>query len=322
MLDAVQIVGGLVLLYFGAEWLVGGASRLAASFGVRPLLVGLTVVAYGTSAPELVVGISAATGGQGGLALGNVIGSNVANLGLILAMAALISPPAIDASLRRRELPALLVATALIPLTLLDGMVARWEAAGLLLLGVSYTTWMVRSARAESAVVSEAAAMASVADSAGLGAVPARGRLKLAGLIVLGLALLVGGGHFLVEGAVGVARSFGLSDRLIGLTIVAVGTSLPEVATSVIAAIRGHSDIAVGNVVGSNIFNVVLILGASGLVGSIDAPLATITLDLVALGLLTGLAGIVIATRHHVSRLEGVLLLLGYVAFLVTLVLA
>jgi cation:H+ antiporter len=322
MLDAVQIAGGLVLLYFGAEWLVGGASRLAVSFGVRPLLVGLTVVAYGTSAPELVVGISAATGGQGGLALGNVIGSNVANLGLILAVAALICPPAIDASLRRRELPALLVATALVPLTLLDGFVAPWEAVGLLALGAGYTGWMVRGARAESHAASEAAEMGRVADTAGRGSVPTRGRGRLAVLIVFGLALLVAGGHLLVEGAVGVARSLGLSDRLIGLTIVAVGTSLPELATSVIAAVRGHSDIAVGNVVGSNIFNVVLILGASGLFGSVHAPLHTVALDLVALGLLTGLAGLVIATRQRVSRLEGVLLLLGYIAFLITLVVA
>jgi cation:H+ antiporter len=320
MLDTVQVVVGLALLYFGAEWLVGGASRLAASFGVRPLLVGLTVVAYGTSAPELVVGIGAATGGQGGLALGNVIGSNIANLGLILAAAALISPPLIDPSLRRRELPALVLATALIPLTLIDGTVQHWDAAGLLLLGTGYTAWMVRGARAEGRASSDADEMARAADQAGLGTVPNRGRLRLGGVVLLGLVVLIGGGHLLVEGAVGLARTLGLSDRLIGLTIVAIGTSLPELATSVIAAVRGHSDIAVGNVVGSNIFNVVLILGASGLAGSVGAPLSTLVLDMVVLCLLTGFAAIVVATRQRVSRLEGVLLLLGYVAFLVALV--
>jgi cation:H+ antiporter len=139
-------------------------------------------------------------------------------------------------------------------------------------------------------------------------------------VVLLGLVVLIGGGHLLVEGAVGLARTLGLSDRLIGLTIVAIGTSLPELATSVIAAVRGHSDIAVGNVVGSNIFNVVLILGASGLAGSVGAPLSTLVLDMVALGLLTGFAAIVVATRLRVSRLDGVLLLLGYVAFLVALV--
>jgi cation:H+ antiporter len=152
--------------------------------------------------------------------------------------------------------------------------------------------------------------------------VPESGRLRLAGLILLGLALLVTGGNLLVEGAVGIARVLGMSDRLIGLTIIAVGTSLPELATSVIAAARGHSDIAVGNVVGSNIFNVLLILGASGVVGTVRAPLAGLGFDLVALGTMTALAGLVVATRKRVSRLEATLLLLGYVAFLIALIAA
>jgi cation:H+ antiporter len=322
MMDVVLLVAGLGLLYFGAEWLVGGASRLATSFGVRPLIVGLTVVAYGTSSPELVVGISAAARGEGAIALGNVIGSNVANIGLILAAAALIRPPSIDRSLRRRELPVLLIATALIPVALLDAIVRPWEGAVLLLLGAAYTAWMVRGARGDRSLEQEAVQMAAAADRAALGAVPQRGRLRLAGVALLGLAGLVVGGHLLVVGAVGLARILGMSERLIGLTIVAIGTSLPELATSVIAATRGHSDIAVGNVVGSNIFNVLLIFGASGIVGTIAAPLATVTTDLVALGVMTGIAGVVIATRSRVSRLEATLLLLGYVAFLVALVAA
>jgi cation:H+ antiporter len=152
----VSLCFGLALLYFGAEWLVGSASRLAASFGVRPLVAGLTVVAYGTSSPELVVGIGAAARDQGGIALGNVIGSNVANIGPILALAALIRPPAIDRTLRRREVPVLLGTTALVPLILIDGAVERWEGAGLLILGALYTFWMVRSARGDPSVVKEA----------------------------------------------------------------------------------------------------------------------------------------------------------------------
>jgi cation:H+ antiporter len=322
VLDLACLICGLALLYWGAELLVGGASRLAASFGIRPLIVGLTVVAYGTSSPELVVGIGAAARDQGGIALGNVIGSNIANIGLILAVAALIRPPAIDVSLRRREVPVLLLTTALVPLVLLDGGLQLWEGVALLLLAAGYTVWMVVSSRGTQSLAHEAAEMATVADRASLGAVPERGRLRLVGVTLLGLVLLVGGGHLLVEGAVGIAKALGMSDRLIGLTIVAVGTSLPELATSVIAAVRGHSDIAVGNVVGSNVFNVLLILGASGMVGAVRAPLDSISLDLAVLAGMTILASIVILTRQRVSRLEGTLLLLGYVAFLFTLIIA
>ena len=321
MLDLIRLIGGLVLLYFGAELLVGGASRLAASFGIRPLIVGLTVVAYGTSAPELVVGIGAAARDQGGIALGNVIGSNIANIGLILAVAALIRPPVIDTSLRRREVPVLLVTTALVPLVLLGGGVQLWKGVVLLLLAAGYTAWMIRGSGGAPDPAGDAEAVARAADQAALGAVPARGRLRMVGVTLLGLLLLVGGGHLLVDGAVGIARALGMSDRIIGLTIVAVGTSLPELATSVIAAARGHSDIAVGNVVGSNIFNVLLILGASGVVGTIYAPLSAVSLDLSVLAGMTALAAFVIATRARVSRLEATVLLLGYVSFLVALVL-
>jgi cation:H+ antiporter len=322
MLDVVSLAGGLVLLYFGAEWLVAGAARLAASFGIAPLIVGLTVVAYGTSAPELVVGIGAALRGQGDIALGNVVGSNIANVGLILAVAALITPPRIDPSLARREVWVLLGVTALVPLVLLGGGVQWWDGAVLLACAIGYTVWMVRSARSEPAaeVAADVAVMADAADTAAPGGLP-RGRLALIGLAVAGLALLVAGGHFLVDGAVGIARTFGMSERVIGLTIVAIGTSLPELATAVIAAIRGHSDIAVGNVIGSNIFNVLLILGASSITSSIDADLSTIAVDLAVLGAMTIATAFVIRTRQQVSRPEAVVLLLGYVAFLSALAL-
>jgi len=319
MLDVAFLAGGLVLLYFGAEWLVGSAARLATSFGIRPLVVGLTVVAYGTSSPELVVGIGAAVRGQGDIALGNVIGSNIANIGLILACAALIRPPSIDAALRGRELPVLVLATALVPLLLIDGVVGLADGVGLVLLAIGYTVWMVRASRRPAA--DQAPHIAAAADEAALGSVPERGRLALVGFAILGLALLVAGGHFLVEGAVGIATRFGMSERVIGLTIVAIGTSLPELATSVIAAIRGHSDIAVGNVIGSNIFNVLLILGASGIAAPLEGELSSLAFDFCALGFMTVVAGLSIATRSRVSRLEGMLLLLVYVAFLSVLAL-
>lgn len=321
MVDFAMLAGGLVLLYFGAEWLVGGAARLAESFGVAPLVVGLTVVAYGTSSPELVVGIGAALRGQGEIALGNVVGSNVANIGLILAVAALITPPRIDPILAQREVWVLLGTTALVPLALLGGGVQWWDGAVLLTLAIAYTVWMVKSARLPIAQADhDVHVMAEIADAAAPGKMP-RSRAALAGISLAGLGLLVGGGHLLVEGAVGLARTFGMSERIIGLTIIAIGTSLPELATSVIAALRGHSDIAVGNVLGSNIFNVLLILGAASITRSIDADVSSIALDLVVLALMTAAAAIVIRTRQQLSRVEGLVLLLGYVAFLSALAL-
>lgn len=311
--DIGQLLIGLVALYFGAEWLVGGAAGLARSFGIQPLIVGLTVVAYGTSAPELVVGISAGLRDQGAIALGNVIGSNVANLGLILAVAALIRAPRVDRQIVVREIPVLLVATALVPLVLLDGEESRMEAASLLVLAVGYTVWMVVTSRrgtaAEAAEVAEEAAQA-------VGLERPRSRPTLVLLTTLGLATLVLGGHLLVEGAVGVARVAGLSDQVIGATIVAIGTSLPELATATIAAMRGHSDLAVGNVVGSNIFNVFLILGASGLAGRIHERPGDIAVELVAFAAMTAFAALAMATRRTVGRVEAVVLLVGYAVFL------
>jgi cation:H+ antiporter len=312
-LDIGQLVLGLALLYFGAEWLVGGAAGLARSYGIRQLIIGLTVVSYGTSAPELVVGVSASLRDQGAIALGNVIGSNVANFGLILAICALIRAPRVDRQIVVREIPVLLLATAAVPLVLLDGRVSITEAAGLLAFAVAYTVWMILTSRRGS---SEAAENIAEDAAQATGVEPPRGRRRMAGLTVLGLILLIGGGHLLVTGASGVARVAGLSDQLIGVTIVAIGTSLPELATCAIAAVRGHGDIAVGNVVGSNIFNVLLILGSAGLAGSIRLPIGELVIELVALGAITLLATLAMATRRTVGRVEAIVMLVGYVVFL------
>jgi cation:H+ antiporter len=318
-LDILQLLLGFALLYFGAEWLVGGAAGLARSLGIRQLVVGLTVVAYGTSSPELVVGISAGLRDQGAIALGNVIGSNIANIGLILAVCALIRAPRVDRQIVVRELPVMVVATALVVVVLLDGVLSGFEALALLAGALGYSAWMIWTSRRGS--VAEAAAVeADAVEASGLDDARPRSRRVLVISTLAGLVTLVAGGHFLVEGAIGVAREAGMSDQLIGLTIVAVGTSLPELATSVIAAIRGHGDIAVGNVVGSNIFNVLLILGASGLAGRVEAPLSALTVEIVALGTMTGLAALAMATRRTVGRLEALLLLGGYIAFLLALI--
>jgi cation:H+ antiporter len=204
----------------------------------------------------------------------------------------------------------LLVATAAVPLVLLDGRVSVLESSALLAVAAIYTSWMIVTSRRGTAAAADA-----VADDAAkaTGTERPRSRGRMGAQTVLGLALLIGGGHLLVTGAVGVARVAGLSDQMIGLTIVAIGTSLPELATSVIAALRGHGDIAVGNVVGSNIFNVLLILGASGLAGSIDTPMSELVIELVALGGMTLLAAVAMATRRTVGRLEAIVMLLGYV---------
>lgn len=306
------VIGGFAL-YIGAEWLVRGASGLATSLGVRPLVVGLTVVAYGTSTPELVVGIGSALSHQGAVALGNSIGSNIANLGLILGTTTLISPPKVDPSLRGRELPVLLAATALVPLVLLDGRISRIEAALLLTAALAYTAWLVRHSMVSARDLEVVEDLAEAA-----GAPKPRKRSMLILMSLVGMLALLGGGKLFVDGAVGVAHRLGMSDRIVGLTIVAVGTSLPELATSVIAALRGRSDLALGNVLGSNIFNVLLILGSAGLAGSIEQPLGALKIDLGTLGVLTGVAAFGIA-RARITRFLGALLLGGYAGFIALL---
>lgn len=321
MMDLVMLLGGGVLLYFGAEWLVAGASGLARALGVPQLLVGLTVVAYGTSAPEVVVSVKASLAGAGAIALGNVVGSNVANLGLILGLSALLMPARVDGALRRRELPVLALSTLAVPLVLWNDEVSRWEGLALLGAALAYSAWTIAGTRAQVVLAARATAaeLQVAADLAGAPTVTGRGKLALTAL--LGLGGLVLGGSLFVDGASGLARTFGLSERLIGLTIVAVGTSLPELATSLIAAWRGHSDIAVGNVVGSNIFNALLCLGSAAALGPIAAPLAAAAMDLVALGALTALGLFFMRGPRTISRLEGGVLLGGYVIFLMALVL-
>jgi cation:H+ antiporter len=312
----IQLIGGGLLLYLGAAWFVGGASALALALRVPQLLVGLTVVAYGTSAPEIIVGVQAARAGHGEVALGNVIGSNVANIGLILGVAALIRPARVDGALRRRELPVLALSAVVVPVLLLDGVVSRWEGGGLLLVAVGYTAWMVLSAQGAAAVATaklDATAAGEAADVAG--APKPIGALRAAATAAVGLAILLIGGHIFIDSAVSVARALGMSDRLVGLTIVAVGTSLPELVTSVIAARRGHSDLAVGNVVGSNIFNTFLCLGAAALAGSVGAPLLTLSVDLVGLLVMTALAAAFIRSERCISRREGGVALALYLAF-------
>lgn len=301
---------GVIALYFGAEWLVRGAAGLARVFGVSPLVVGLTVVSYGTSAPELAVSVVAALDGKSAIALGNVVGSNIANIGLILGITALIAPPLVEGSLARRELPTLLLATAAVPAILLDGVIGRIEGTLLTAGAIAFTLATLKWSRQSPENAAEEQPQE-----------PGDGKLRLAMIAAAGLGVLLVGGKVFVGGAVGLALALGMSERVVGLTVVAVGTSLPELAASLVAALRGHSELAVGNVVGSNVFNVFLILGLTSLVRPIEGALHAMTLDLGVMGALTVLCVISMRAARRIPRWEGGLLVCCYVAFLLVLVL-
>lgn len=302
---------GLIALYFGAEALVKGGAGLALRLGLTPLVIGLTVIAFGTSSPEMVVSLQASLSGNGPIAIGNIIGSNICNIALILGLCAMISPLTAAAQVIRREVPIMIGASVVALLVLADGHVARWEGAILVTGLIVYTALTVRQARAETAA-------ASAEFSQELGQRRPRGLgLSIVGVIG-GLAILVFGSHFFVKGAVTLAESWGMSQIAIGLTIVAIGTSLPELATSLLASLKRQGDVAIGNVVGSNIFNVLGILGVAALVQPITAPeLAWADLGvmmLVALALLP-----VVRTGGRISRWEGAGLLIVYIGYTIWL---
>ncbi len=307
---------GLIGLYYGAEWLVRGSARLARSLGISALIVGLTVVAFGTSAPELVVSVVAGIQGQPGVAVGNVVGSNIANVGLILGVAAIVATMNVEMRLITREMPVMLLATLGFLVLALDGTLSRLDASVFLAGFAAYLLLMFRAARSEPSLIESEFAGFEEAEEL-VEREPHYLRNTL--LIGLGLMALVGGAQLLVAAAVFFARSLGISELVIGLTVVAVGTSLPELATSVVAAFRGEADIAVGNIVGSNIFNILLILGVAPLVRPLAVDQALYTFEIpvmVAFALLLLLFG---RTGLRVVRWEGALLLAGYVAFMVTL---
>jgi cation:H+ antiporter len=308
---ALGLVGGLALLVVGAEALVRGASRLAMSFGITPLVVGLTVVAFGTSAPEMAVSVQAAWEGKPDLAFGNVAGSNIFNVLFILGVSACVAPLVVARQVVRQEVPLMIGACALCAFLVRDGVVGRAEGVLLLALLALYT-WL-QIAQARRAVNRPEDVQA-----------PRPSRLPSGVAVLAGLVLLVLGSRLFVGAATDLARLLGLSELVIGLTIVAAGTSLPEVATSILATVRGERDIAVGNVVGSNIFNVLAVLGLSALASpaGLPAPAALLRFDLpvmiaVALACLP-----IFASGARIARWEGALFLLYYVAYTAYLVLA
>jgi cation:H+ antiporter len=312
LLDLALVVMGGGLLYKGADWLVDGAARLASTLGISPLVIGLTVVSYGTSAPELAVSLLAALEGKSGIALGNVIGSNIANIGLVLGLTAILSPPAVDAGLFRREIPVLLVATLAAGPVLLNGQIDRYEGLAFFVGAVVFTLTTFKWANERGGKVPGLEDVELPPPEASDG--PRKGLMVV--LVLVGLAALVLGGEVFVHGSVGIAQTLGLSERVIGLTLVAFGTSLPELAASLMAAYRGHSDLAVGNVVGSNLFNILLILGATSLVTPVKAQLSEVRFDLIVMTLMTFLLAVSLRTARRVTRAEGVLLTSCYLLFI------
>ena len=321
-MDAVtllQFIAGLVFLILGAELLVRGSSRLAASFGVSPLVIGLTVVGFGTSAPELAVCLDAALTGNADIALGNVVGSNIFNVLFILGVSALIAPLWVSQRLVRLDVPLMIGGSLLLVGMALDGKVGRLEG-GLLFAGIlTYLGLCIRLSRAETDSVKEEYALAygprkpaSMAQ-----------RARLVVLVLVGLVLLVLGARWLVAGAVSLARVLGLSELIIGLTIVAAGTSLPEVATSVTASFRGERDIAVGNVVGSNLFNILAVLGIAALVSpqGVEVSRAALRFDLPVMTAVAVACLPIFFTGNRISRWEGALFLGYYVAYMAYLTL-
>ncbi|MCP5266313.1 MAG: calcium/sodium antiporter [Burkholderiaceae bacterium] len=310
---------GLAALIGGAEVLVRGASRIATAFGLSPLMVGLTVVAFGTSAPELAVATGAALSGQTAMALGNVVGSNILNVLMILGAAALIAPLRVDRQLIRQEVPIMIGASLLMLVLALDGRISRADAA-LLTLGLAwYTIFLVRRARLERN--EPRGDDSSTVARTGVGA-----RLLDLAMVLAGLALLANGADWLVEAASAFARSFGISDLVIGLTVVALGTSAPELAASIVAALRGERDMAVGNVIGSNLFNILGCIGIAGLLApsGLPAPASLLSFDLWVMIAVAVACLPIFFTGREVARWEGALFLayaaayVGYVLLAAT----
>jgi cation:H+ antiporter len=321
LMDILQFIAGLVLLVFGAWVLVSGGSRVAAMLGIPPVVVGLTVVAFGTSAPELFVSILGAVNGSTGLVLGSVVGSNVANLGLILAVAAIIRPVLIERGLTRNEVPYMFLATIAFVVMVWDGKLSRVDS-GILVAGFFvFIAWTIRNTD-RGGDPESADRGPDIAVAGGRGRAMAVG----IGLIILGVACLGGGGHFIVGSAIRFAAGFGVSETLIGLTMVAIGTSLPELATTIVAAMRDEDDLALGNIIGSNIFNLLAVAGPVGLIWGLNVegdqnplahfplPLNANQIQLLSMTFLTLMVTtMILFGRGKVGRIRGLSLLAVYI---------
>jgi cation:H+ antiporter len=306
----VSIGIGLVLLLAGGELLVRGAVACAKSLGVSPLLIGLTLVGFGTSTPELVTSVTAALNGSPGIAVGNVVGSNTANILLILGMSAIIYPLAVNPLGFKRDAIMLAVAAFACLVVVLYGRIGPLVGVGFIALLIAYVGYVYIKEKAvpdEAALVSE-----HRAEDARVG--PSNRWISVT-MAVIGIAITIFGAGFLVDGAIGVAKGLGVSDTIIGLTIVAVGTSMPELVTSIMAAIRKHADVAYGNIIGSNIFNVLFILGTTALIQPIEIPQQIANVDIWVMMAATGLLILFARTGIQLQRWEGIVFVTSYIGY-------
>ena len=300
MLTYIMLAGGLLGLFLGGDWLVHGASQIAARFNVPPLIIGLTIVGFGTSTPELLVSLQAAFDGLPGISIGNVVGSNTANILLILGVAGIIAPPIADFMNMRRDLFWMLGAALVMPVIIASGYVGRIEGAALITGLIIYLGLSFRAMRND-----PTEALPSDVNL-----------LHAAGFTIAGLIAVMVGAKYLVESATIIARHLGVSEAMIGLSIVAIGTSLPELATTVAAAIKGEREIALGNIIGSNIFNILAILGLTGLIIPIPVDTRFMSFDVPVMICATLLILGLIYVRGEISRIAGGLMILAYIGYI------
>ncbi|MEB3230088.1 MAG: calcium/sodium antiporter [Leptolyngbyaceae bacterium] len=310
------LILGLVLLVAGAEILVRGASKLAMLLGISPLIIGLTIVAYGTSTPEMAVSLQASLAGDAGISIGNVVGSNICNVLFILGVSAMITPLLVAQQLIKIDVPIMIGVSILLVALVQDGLLGRFDAVLLFVGAVLYTVFLFTQGRSE-----------EVEDYDPDAVKQERRQVKVwlvnTGLIVVGIGLLTQGSSWLVEGAVAIAQSFGLSRLVIGLTIIALGTSLPEAATSIMASVKGERDIAVGNVVGSNIFNILAVLGVAGMFSpnGIEVSAAALHFDIPVMIAVAIACLPIFFSGNVISRWEGIVFFAYYIAYIAYVVL-
>ena len=314
---------GFVLLYFGAEWLVKGSSSLARSLGVTPIVIGLTVVAFGTSAPELVVSLISSIKGKSMIAVGNVVGSNICNIALVLGLAALFQPITADKSVVKRDIPIMLAISVYLLLLSFNSKLGRIEGVTLFAGIILYTFFNYYIAMRESKMAAGEKTMVLAPEAEDIEYVTSRKKQIV--LIAVGIIGVVGGAQIVVESAVRIMEILGVSQKFIGLTIVAFGTSLPELATSVVAAIRKEMDISIGNLVGSNVFNIMSVLGAASLVRPIPIPggfvESGLIIDYFVMMLTSFLPWLMMRKTYTVTRQSGFILLSCYVGYIIYLIL-
>jgi len=307
VIDILFFLAGLLILYFGADWLVKGASRLAITLNVQPVIVGLTVVAFGTSLPEFVVSFIGAMRELPDIALGNIVGSNIVNIGFIIGLSAIIFPLSVYMKLLKFEVPFMIFAAFLLFIFSINGTVSRMDSILFAVIFSGYIAYTIRAAKKETPdVAGEYREFLRVRDSIKKDIV----------LIIAGLAVLIAGAEILLISAVSIARAMGISELIIGMTIVAVGTSLPELATSAVAAFKREADISIGNIVGSNIFNILFILGVTGIIRPVSVHPEAWRLHMPVMVFFSLLLFIFMKTGNVISRAEGAVMVLLYISYI------